>query len=66
MFRCVEVLNRFAALEDFDPEVVINSVWDSIRENIKISAKDNLGYNEFKKYKPLFNEECSNLLDERK
>jgi hypothetical protein len=31
---CVEVLNRFAALDDFDPEV------ETIRENIKISAKE--------------------------
>jgi hypothetical protein len=39
---CVEVSNRFAALEDLDAEVEINSAWETIRENIKISAKDNL------------------------
>jgi hypothetical protein len=34
----VEVSNRFAALEDLDTEVEINSAWEMIRENIKISA----------------------------
>jgi hypothetical protein len=33
---CVEVSNRFAALEDLDTEVEINSAWETIRENIKI------------------------------
>jgi hypothetical protein len=36
----VEVSNRFAALEDLDAEVGINTIWETIRENIKISAKD--------------------------
>jgi hypothetical protein len=38
------VSNRFAALEDLDAEVEINSIWEMIRENIKISAKESLGY----------------------
>jgi hypothetical protein len=37
---CVEVSNRFAALEHLDAEVEINSAWEMIRENIKISAKE--------------------------
>jgi hypothetical protein len=36
---CVEVSNRFAALEDLDAEVEIISAWETIRENIKISEK---------------------------
>jgi lipoate-protein ligase A len=48
----VEVSNRFAALEDLDAEVEINTVWETIRENIKISAKEILGYYELKKHKP--------------
>jgi hypothetical protein len=60
----VEVSNRFAALEDLDAEVDINSAWETIRENIKISAKNNLGYYEFKKHK--FDEGCSELLHQRK
>jgi hypothetical protein len=39
----VEVSNSFAALEDLDTEVEINSPWETIRENIKISAKESLG-----------------------
>jgi hypothetical protein len=35
----VEVSNRFAALADLDAEVEINSAWEGLRENIKISAK---------------------------
>jgi hypothetical protein len=32
----VEVSNRFAALEDLDAEVDINSAWETVRENMKI------------------------------
>jgi hypothetical protein len=62
----VEVSNRFAALEDLDTEVEINSAWETIRENIKISAKDSPVYFEFKKHKPCFDEGCPKLLDQRK
>jgi hypothetical protein len=55
----VEISNRFAALEDLDAEVGINSAWEMIRENIKISAKDSLGYYELRRYKPWFEEGCS-------
>jgi hypothetical protein len=58
------VSNRFAALEDLDTEVEINSAWETIRENIKISAKESLGYFEFKKPKPWFDEGCSKLSDQ--
>jgi hypothetical protein len=37
-----------------------------IRENIRSSANVTLGYFEFKKHKPWFNEGCSELLDQRK
>jgi hypothetical protein len=50
----VEVLNRFAAFEDLDAGVEINSAWEMIRENIKFSAKGSLGYCELKKHKPWF------------
>jgi hypothetical protein len=40
--------------------------WETIRENIKISAKESLGYYEVKKHKPWFDEGCSELLDQRK
>jgi hypothetical protein len=32
----VEVSNRFAALEDLDAEVETNTIWETIRENIKL------------------------------
>jgi hypothetical protein len=62
----VEVLNRFAALEDLDKGVEINRALETIRENIKISAKESQGYFELKKHKPWFDEQCSQLLDQRK
>jgi hypothetical protein len=62
----VEVSNRFAALEDLDIEVEINSAWEPIRENIKVLAKERLCYFELKKHKPWFDEGCSKLLDQRK
>jgi hypothetical protein len=33
--------------------------------NIKITAKGSLGYYEFKKHEPWFDEGCSKLLDQR-
>jgi hypothetical protein len=35
----VEISNRFAALENLDDEVDINRAWETVRQNIKISAK---------------------------
>jgi hypothetical protein len=61
-----DVSNRFAALKDFDDEVEINTIWEKIRENNKISAKHSLGYYELKQHKPWFDEGCSKLLDWRK
>jgi hypothetical protein len=46
--------------------VKINSNWETIRENINISAKESLGYFELKKHKSWFDEGCSKLLDQRK
>jgi hypothetical protein len=62
----VEVSNMFAVLGDSEAEVVINSAWETIKENIKISAKESLGYFELKKHKPWFDEGCSKLLYQRK
>jgi hypothetical protein len=41
-----ETSNMLAALEDLDAEVEKNNVQENIRENIKISAKESLGYYE--------------------
>jgi hypothetical protein len=40
----VEISNRLADLESLDESFDINNAWESIRENITASAKDNLGY----------------------
>ncbi|PNF33805.1 hypothetical protein B7P43_G10012 [Cryptotermes secundus] len=62
----VEISNRFTALENLDTEADVNKAWETIRENIKISAKESLGYCELKKHKPWFDDGCSKLLDQRK
>jgi hypothetical protein len=40
----------------------INKAWESIRENIKASATNSLGY-ELKQHKPWFDEVCSKLVE---
>jgi hypothetical protein len=52
----VEISNSFTALENLDTKVDINRAWETIRENIKISAKDSIDYYELKKHKPWFDE----------
>jgi hypothetical protein len=44
----------------------INSVWESIRENIKTSAKENLGYHRLKFNKLWFDDDCPELVDQQK
>lgn len=44
----------------------INRVWQNIKENIKITAKESLGLYEMKSHKPWFYEECLGFLDQRK
>jgi hypothetical protein len=46
-------------LEDLDTEVEISSAWETIRENIKVSAKESIGYFELKKHKLWFDEGCT-------
>jgi hypothetical protein len=62
----VEISNKFAALENLDDDGNINIAWETIRENIKISAKESVGYYELKKHTPWFDEGCTKLLDQRK
>jgi hypothetical protein len=35
-------VDRFAALESLDKSFEINNAWESIRENVKTPAKNNL------------------------
>jgi hypothetical protein len=53
-------------LKDLDAGLKINSAWETIGENITMSAKESLGYYELKKHKPWFNEGCPKLLDHEK
>jgi hypothetical protein len=61
-----EISNRFAAMGNLVAEVDINRTWETIRENIKISAKESLGYYELNRHKSWFDEGCSKFLDRRK
>jgi hypothetical protein len=61
----MEVSNRFATLESLDENFDINNAWESIREVIKTSAKDNLGYHRLKHNEPWFDDECSKLIYNR-
>jgi hypothetical protein len=64
---CVEVSNRFAALEDLDAKVYNNNNdRGTIINNISISAKKSLGYHKMKKHKPWFGQGRSELMDQRK
>jgi hypothetical protein len=53
---CVEVSYMFSALEGLDAQVVIKNAWETVREDIRSSAKESLGYYESKKHKPWFDE----------
>jgi uncharacterized FlaG/YvyC family protein len=44
----VTIRNKFAALEFLEDSGDINRAWDNIRENVKFSAQESLGYCESK------------------
>jgi Zn-dependent M28 family amino/carboxypeptidase len=58
----VEISNIFAALENLDERVDINNAWKSIRDDIKTSTKENLGYRRSKHNKPRFDDVYSKLM----
>jgi hypothetical protein len=62
----VEITNRFAASDNLNADVDINRPWETSRGNNNISANGGIGYYEFKKHRPCFEEGCSKLLDQRK
>jgi hypothetical protein len=49
-----------------DADVETNSAWETITDNINISAKDNVGHYELKKHNLWFDKGCSKLLDPSK
>jgi hypothetical protein len=56
----VEISNSFASLENLDTEVDVNKAWETIRDNMKILAKESPGYYELKKHKPWIDGGCQN------
>ena len=52
----IEIINKFAVLENLSDNEDINRAWENIKENIKTSAKESLGLHEFKQHKPWFDE----------
>jgi hypothetical protein len=54
-----EISKKFAASRTLGERFDINNIWESIRENIKNSGKDNLEYHWLKHNKPWFGDECS-------
>jgi hypothetical protein len=59
----VTIKNRFSALENSEDNGDINRAWDTVTENIKISAKECIGHCEAKRQKPWLDEECLKLVD---
>ncbi|KAJ4437682.1 hypothetical protein ANN_17827 [Periplaneta americana] len=60
---------RFAVLassDEVEDELDINSMWENIRDNIKIAAEQSIGYYETKKKKPWFDEDCCMIVERRK
>jgi hypothetical protein len=55
----VKITNRFAALENCDDNIDMNTACENIRENIKTSTKESLGHYELQQHKPWFDDECS-------
>jgi len=62
----IEITNRFAALENLNVEEDVNRVWENFKENIKTSAKESLGLQEWKQHNPWFDKECVDFLNQRK
>jgi hypothetical protein len=62
----VTIRNKSAAPENLQDSVDINRACYNIRQNIKISVHESLGYCELKHCKSCFDEECSRLVDRRK
>ena len=54
----IEITNRFTAWGNVENDGDINRAWEDIKESIKTSAKESLGVQDQKKYKPWFDEEC--------
>jgi hypothetical protein len=56
------MLKSDIGLENLDSEVNINRIWETTRDDIKMSAKKSLGFHELKKHEPWFYKRYSDLL----
>jgi len=52
----IEIMNKFASLENLSDDEDINRAWENIKENIETSAKESLGLCDLKQHKPWFDE----------
>jgi hypothetical protein len=57
--------NRFAALENVDESMDINSAWENIRDHTETSAEEYLRYHRLKRNEPWSDDECSKFTDQR-
>ena len=53
-------------MEALNVDEDVNRAWESIKENVKTSAKDSLGLHELKRHKLWFDKECLDFFDQRK
>jgi hypothetical protein len=59
----IRISNRSAVLENLNDSKDINGTRESIKENIKSSAKENLDLYELKQHKSWIDEACSRFID---
>jgi len=54
----IEIINRFAALENLNEDDNVKRTWKNIKEHNQTSVKESLGLHKLKQNKSWFNEEC--------
>jgi len=62
----INISNRFAALEKLNDRKNTNTARENVKENMKISDNEFLGQLKRLKCELWFNEECSQLIHQRK
>ena len=67
----VKIANKFQMLESKDESVGlgekdVEAAWENIRDCIKQSASESIGYLEKRKHKKWFDKDCTNVAKKRK
>jgi len=62
----IKISNRFSNLDNLSDSKDINRAWESMKDNIKIPAKESLGLYESKQHKHCFDEEWLGFLEQKK